>query len=190
MASQEVALLVLAAGKGSRMGGPKALLLHDGEPLARSHVKSWPNAIVVVRREVAAKLALPPHVRVVESTEDDELGPAGSLRAAVRSGALDGVDVVVVTPVDRMPATRETIEALVRALEAHDAARPSRGHPVALLGSALRLRYLDEALPLRDVLASLDTTIVDLPACAARDLDTPEDFEFATGKRPIFLDPK
>jgi CTP:molybdopterin cytidylyltransferase MocA len=189
VAPREVTV-VLAAGKGSRMGGPKALLVVDGEPLAHLHVKSWPKVILVVRREVAAELSLPPHVRVVESTEEDALGPAGSLRAAVRSGALDAVDVAIVTPVDRMPASRETIEALLHALEGHDAARPSRGHPIAIRASALRRTYREEALPLRDVLATLDTAIVDLPACAARDLDTPEDLEAATGKRPVFLDRK
>jgi CTP:molybdopterin cytidylyltransferase MocA len=71
-------------------------------------------------------------------------------------------------------------------MEGHDAARPLRGHPVAIRASVLRRLYREEALPLRQVLATLDTAILDLPACAARDLDTPEDLEAATGKRPVF----
>jgi hypothetical protein len=51
----------------------------------------------------------------------------------------------------------------------------------------LRRLYRERALPLREVLATLDTAIVDLPACAARDLDTPEDLEAATGRAPVFF---
>ncbi|MGZ3419097.1 MAG: NTP transferase domain-containing protein [Polyangiales bacterium] len=189
MAKEEVvATVILAAGLGSRMGGPKALLLIDGEPLALLHAKSSPRPVLVLRREVAAKLALPSHVRVVSSDEDDALGPAGSLRAAVNSGALAGIDVAIVTPVDRLPATKESIASLVRALEGHDAARPLRGHPVVVRGEALRRCYAEEARPLRDVLASLDTVLVDLPECSTRDLDTPEDVRARTGRDPIFLD--
>jgi CTP:molybdopterin cytidylyltransferase MocA len=168
------------------MGGPKALLLIDGEPLAEKHARSAERAILVVRREVAAKLTLPAHVRVVESEEDDALGPAGSLRAAVRAGALDDVEIAIVTPVDRLPPTPEAPPALVRALEGHDAARPARGHPIAIRGEALRRAYRGEARPLREVLAALDTAIVELPECAAHDLDTPEDVVAQTGNRPEF----
>jgi molybdenum cofactor cytidylyltransferase/nicotine blue oxidoreductase len=144
-----VTTIVLAAGEGERLGGPKALLawrLEQGErrpgaedaaelPLALAHAavrraSESARVVVVVRAAVAEvlarearRLAEPPEIVVSEAPA--EAGPAGSIGCAVArlaEGELDGDrDVVLVTPVDVPPARPDTVVALVRRLE-HDGA--------------------------------------------------------------------
>jgi len=190
--------VVLAAGNGSRVGGPKALLLVDGVPLAALHAqrrlaREADRVVLVVRREVAHVLAplLPERVRVVESEEDDALGPAGSLRAAVRAEAFSADDHLLVTPVDVMPATARVARTLLAGLEEHDAARPERGHPIALRGSVLDGAFAARPEPLRAVLARLaDRCATAAGLVGERDLDTVEDVVRLTGSPPTFFSPR
>jgi molybdenum cofactor cytidylyltransferase len=176
-----VVTVVLAAGRGERLGGPKALLLWPGErPLALEHVlarSECERVLVVVREAVARVLRLPPPGELVVSHEEDDLGPAGSLAAAAACVAEDAV--VLVTPVDCPPVSTAVTRRLLEALGV--AARPvyrgRRGHPVAIAGSVLA-RYRREAVPLREVLASLGDAVIDVevddPGVLA-DLDSPGD---------------
>ncbi|MBL8718472.1 MAG: NTP transferase domain-containing protein [Myxococcales bacterium] len=189
--------LVLAAGVGSRVGGPKALLLVEGLPLAALHAqrrlsREADRVVLVVRRDVAALLAplLPDRVRVVVSEEDDALGPAGSLRAALRADAFGGDDHLLVTPVDVMPATARVARTLLAGLEDHDAARPERGHPIALRGRVLDAGFLASPEPLRAVLARLgDRCATATGLVGERDLDTVDDVVRLTGAPPTFFSP-
>jgi molybdenum cofactor cytidylyltransferase len=171
-------LVVLAAGEGRRLGGPKALLTWPLlpqrwlVPLAVAHVESRPECgriLCVTRPEVAAVLrrhaptTWSARVRLVEATPPD---PAGSLAAAA---LLVDDEVVLVTPVDVPPASAAVVAALVDALAdpAVLAARPlhagRRGHPVALRGAPLA-RYRDpEPPPLRDFLRGLGAAVADVP---------------------------
>ncbi len=188
--------LILAAGRGSRVGGPKALLEIDGRPLASLHVArrlaaESDRAIVVVRADVARALRdhLDPRAIVVVSEAPDALGPAGSIAAAAAAGVLDGD--LIVTPVDVLPAPGEATEPLLAALGTHEAARWARGHPIAIRARALVSRYCGAASPLRDVLGSLGAACAVLPVPASLalggDLDTPEDVARVTGAPPRFF---
>jgi CTP:molybdopterin cytidylyltransferase MocA len=175
------AAIVLAAGRGLRAGGPKALATDAaGRPLGAVHARAALEAgassvVLVVREDVASALRphLPEEVVVVVSREPDEDGPAGSLRAAYPCWATSDVEALLVTPVDKRAATPSLIEALLSALErGADAARPIHGgrggHPVALRPSVLA-PYAPAAgsapPPLRDVLRALDGgRRVDVPA--------------------------
>jgi CTP:molybdopterin cytidylyltransferase MocA len=190
-----VVTVVLAAGRGERMGGPKALLLvHDehGEeaPLAVVHARARlasesERVIVVVRAEVAHVLRplLPAGAEVVISTRPDDEGPAGSIVTA--ASRLDGAEALLITPVDVRPARPETARALVAALASGTAiaARPRhggrRGHPVALRSEALApYRAPAAPPPLRDVLRALGERCVDVvldDADAMADFDAPAD---------------
>ncbi|HQP34766.1 MAG TPA: NTP transferase domain-containing protein [Polyangiaceae bacterium] len=191
--------LVLAAGMGARMGGPKALLSWRGRPLASAHAQSrrhdCARTIVVTRESIAEVLRrADASLELLVSEEPDALGPAGSIAAAVRSGALSSEAVVIVTPVDVLPASTAVVEALAGALGPAEAARPSRGggrpgHPVACDAGMLRREYAHAARPLREVLGSLGDRCVTVPVQepeAVRDLDTPEAWEAMAGSRPDF----
>ena len=184
MASQAV-MLVLAAGRGERMGGPKALLLIDGRSLAELHAQHLPAVIVT---GLAAGISRRTHK--VLPDRQHELGPAGSIGASVRANALAPYEYVVITPVDVLPAPRSRIDALIEALKTHPAARSHRGHPVAVRREILEQHYRTADPILRDLLDSLDCAR--LPpdeAGVLPDLDTPEDVMRVTGSAPRFLVP-
>ena len=189
--------LVLAAGRGTRVGGAKALLMIDGEPLARAHARlrsvDCERVVIVVRRDVERALAREDEnesrASFCVSEEEDALGPAGSIRAAVKAGALEGAAKVLVTPVDVVPAPSSAVQALFDALEEHDAAKFEHGHPIAIRAKILGDSYASETRPLRDVLTSLGARTRTLPMPRAplpRTLDRVEDVVSLTGAQPRF----
>lgn len=185
-----VVVLVLGAGKGERLGGPKALLLVDGKPLAQLHAERAPAGahVVVVVREAIARTLEPLGVHTIVSDEPDELGPAGSIRAAVRAGVLDEAEKVLVGPVDVPPGAPDRLAPLISALDTHEAARFERGHPIGIRADVLRHRYRQDAPILRDVLSSLGDRCARVPGASGEtDLDTPDDVVRVTGRRPIFM---
>jgi CTP:molybdopterin cytidylyltransferase MocA len=192
----KITRVVLAAGRGTRMGGPKALLLLDGRPLAARHadvaIDAGFGCVVVVRADVARILR--PHLRascvVVSSSAPDELGPAGSIHAAVAADAIDGDGIVLIGPVDQVPPPTEVLDALLAAFEPElDAVRFTRGHPVAIRAAALVAAYRETSgvAPLRDVLATLRCRLLPVPTgWVPHDLDAPEDVLRVTGAPPSF----
>ena len=200
--------LVLAAGRGERAGGPKALVKDaSGTPLAVVHVRALEAAgaadvVLVIREDVARQLgpALPWSARVVVSHEADADGPAGSIRAARPSLDALAPTAIVISPVDKRAAPPALIAALVAAVEGGAAAaRPVHdgrgGHPVVvrpevLAPYAVHDRPEGEVLaplpPLRDVLHGLgrgERGVVDVPWTeeVLDDLDDPEALRRALG---------
>lgn len=203
--------IVLGAGLGSRLGGPKALLLwaDPALPLALAHAvarQDCDRVLIVVREPVAARLAprarsLGRAVELVVSSAPEAEGPAGSIAAAwsaLSTGAVGGVgEPVLVTPVDAVPARVETVAALLAALAAAPdalAVKPTHdgrgGHPVLVRRSVLA-RYASPAPPpLRDVLRGLGARCLAIPGddpAVVADLDTAADVERWTGEAPRFL---
>jgi molybdenum cofactor cytidylyltransferase len=198
--------LVLAAGKGARVGGPKALLLVDGAPLARAHVEArladCDRVVVVTRRAIGDALAThdwpTARVRIVISDAPDEDGPAGSIAAAVSAHTLDDDARVLVTPVDVRPAQTRTINLLLQAIDdRHLAARFAHGHPIACRGDVLNRGYAPSVdgrpPPLREVLRALGDATRVLPDADDRavreELDEIDDVIRATGAPPRFWSP-
>ena len=148
-AEERLSAIVLAAGAGQRMGGPKAILVVSGEPLARVHARRLREAgcggvVIVTRAELATRFVRDASVAVSGAPD-----PAGSLAIGLRALAPSPQDLVVITPVDAWPARVETIAQLVRAVrQGAEAATPLRegrgGHPVVV-----RARVLDPAAPPR-----------------------------------------
>lgn len=191
----ETVAIVLAAGKGMRLGGPKALLLWPSagsrKPLAIVHAETRLQAectrvIVVARKHIVQALLqfVCPGLDLVVSDAPDELGPAGSIATAV--SRIQPTDRVLVCPVDTLPARRETAEKLLSALGPAGApplaARPKHGerfgHPVAMQGAALD-RYRQPNPPtLREHLRALGDTCVGVDTRdpdVLVDIDTPAD---------------
>ena len=112
-----VAGLLLAAGAGRRMGGPKALVEVDGEPLVRRGVRLLTDggcAPVVVVVGAAAQRVRPlcAGAQVVEAA-DWATGMAASLRVGLAAveGLLD-VGACVVALVDQPGVTPAAVERL------------------------------------------------------------------------------
>ncbi len=183
--------LVLAAGEGRRMGAPKAALPWGPRPLAVAHAEAALGAgcsevRVVVRAPVVASFpALPSRARWVFSREDDALGPAGSIIAALREG-LDGASLVALSPVDLDPDAWRCLVALSAALVDASvmAAKPRyegrSGHPVLVRAPVLAPYVRREPSPLRDVLRALGAALVSVPvdvSAVPGDLDTPDDLK-------------
>jgi CTP:molybdopterin cytidylyltransferase MocA len=168
----KLSAVVLAAGEGRRMGGATALLEIDGRTLVEHHAERLTevgcSSIVVVVPPAAARAVterLLSH-RVVHIAAAATASQADSLAAGLRVLAGASGDVVVVTPVDMVPAQRGTHHALLAALTSGTAVavtpvyRGRGGHPVVVRRSMLA-PYEERGLPgstlalppLRDVLA-------------------------------------
>jgi CTP:molybdopterin cytidylyltransferase MocA len=184
------AAIVLAAGEGRRMGGPKALLVIDGQPLIVRHVERLREAgcrsiVVVVRSavvdEVRANLGDARGAGVVAA---DTLSTAASLTIGLGALEPERDQAIVVSPVDMMPARRSTIDALLTAVaeEGVHVATPRfhgrGGHPVAIRETLLRALREGYRGTLRDLIGAAEAyrrrVDVDDPAVTG-DLDTPED---------------
>ncbi|MBK8099145.1 MAG: NTP transferase domain-containing protein [Planctomycetes bacterium] len=134
--------IVLAAGRGQRMGADKALLDLNGRT-AFDHVAAQCHSagvdlLLVVRRDDAAELPQPqasPPVQVVRWSGDGDM--ADSLRIA-ESRLPAATTTVVVLPIDHALVTADTLVAVAAAAQRPGAAialplyRGKPGHPVAL----------------------------------------------------------
>lgn len=108
-----VAGLLLAAGAGRRMGGPKALLEVDGEPLVRRGIRLLAeggcDSVTVVVGAAAGQVRLLCDGATVVEAADWETGMAASLQAGLRS--LDA-DACVVALVDQPLVTAAAVARL------------------------------------------------------------------------------
>ena len=201
------------------MGGAKALLLWrlpDGRelPLAAVHAEQRlahdSDVVLVVTRERIATLLrpwLPAGAEILVSAAADHLGPAGSIACAVRwlaeqpwwepgpTAVAPGAEsLVLITPVDCLPASAPVAAQLLAALAERpqaNAARPRcgsrRGHPVALRAAALGPYGAGLAPPLRDRLRELGDQVIDVDvedSAVLVDVDTPQDAA-ACGQAPV-----
>ncbi len=183
-----LAAVVLAAGEGRRMGGPKALLRIGGESflsrvcgqLASAGLDEIVAVLGAQAARVRAEAALPEGVRVAVN----EAWPSGMLSSICCGiAAAEGADGVLVHPVDNPRVSVETIRAVVGALAAGAAiAVPShagrRGHPAGFARAVWpALRTAPPERGARAVLADNPSWVVHVPAgpdCLC-DVDTPED---------------
>ncbi|GEL20491.1 nucleotidyltransferase family protein [Pseudonocardia asaccharolytica] len=136
--------LLLAAGAGRRMGGPKALIEFEGEPLVRRALRvlgdggATPLVVVLGAAADEVRALLPPGVLAVEARDWAE-GMGASLRAGLDAlAALDPVPVAALVHLVDLP--RVTPGATARLAEADTgpeallrAAYEGRpGHPVLI----------------------------------------------------------
>jgi molybdenum cofactor cytidylyltransferase len=204
-----IVTVILAAGKGSRLGGPKALLswpassgAREERPLAIAHAEERlaaesAQALIVTRRPWLSALLcyVRPGIDLLASDAEEQLGPAGSIACAVPR--LGDAAAIIITPVDTVPARKETVARLLARLDADPAllaVRPSYhgrgGHPVILRPKALE-RYRDPAPPpLRDHMKALGDRCAEeevADATALIDLNKPSDVMGVLGAMPRFL---
>jgi CTP:molybdopterin cytidylyltransferase MocA len=189
-----VTAIVLAAGEGRRMGGPKALLVLGGRRFLEAALSSFDRAdvaarIVVLGAEagrVAAAACLPPGTTVVVNDRYAE-GMLTSVWAGLDAAEQLGADAVLLHPVDNPVVAEATVSAVLHGLaQGAIIAIPShagrRGHPAGFARPAWSaLRAAPLAGGARTVLALRPEWVVHVPAgpdCLV-DIDTPEALEAA-----------
>jgi CTP:molybdopterin cytidylyltransferase MocA len=194
-----VVAVVLAAGEGRRIGGPKALLpLGDSTFLAstcRRFGRPGVGAVVAVlgaeASRVRERVAIPEGVTVVVNDRWRE-GMLTSVWAGLDAAEALSADAVLLHPVDNPLVEPATIDAVLAALAGGAAiAVPShggrRGHPAGfarVVFPALRAAPLDGGA--RAVLAARPERVVHVPAgsdCLV-DVDTPADLTALRGPGP------
>jgi molybdenum cofactor cytidylyltransferase len=191
--------LILAAGEGRRMGGPKALLragersflAHAAALLARPGVERVVAVLGHEAERVAALAGLPPSV-LTAVNQGYRAGMLCSLLAGLALAEREGATAVLVHPVDHPLVLPATVDRVIAALEAGSiVAVPSwsgrRGHPAGFAAPAFpALRAADPARGARGVLADHPGWIEHVlgDAGCLSGLDTPEDYERAFGSGP------
>jgi CTP:molybdopterin cytidylyltransferase MocA/SAM-dependent methyltransferase len=190
MGVMRIIAVVLAAGEGRRMGGPKALLAAGGRTfLARACAaleRPGVDGVIAVLGARAARVeeeaGIPPRVRAVRNERWSE-GMLTSVWVGLEEAEAEGAQAILVHPVDNPFVTATTVDAVVAALrEGATIAVPThgnrRGHPAGFARTAFAaLRRADPALGARSVLAAHPEWIVHVPAGAdcLVDVDTPAD---------------
>ena len=178
------AAVILAAGVGRRMGGPKALLHVGGETLLRRAVRAALGA--GCRPVLAVVGGWDPglgdlEVQTLVNTEAAE-GMASSLRVGIVGLPLDAEAVLLLT-VDQ-PAVDADLLGRLLALAAADPARPAACAYADTLGipAVLPRRLFPDLLALKGdrgakaILLRENTATLPFPE-GVRDLDTPEDLD-------------
>jgi molybdenum cofactor cytidylyltransferase len=193
-----IAGVVLAAGRSSRMGAPKALLTFHGETFLGRLVTAFSEGgcepIVVVvgppserdsARIAAEALQLGARVAVNPVRDSEQID---SLRVALNNIPADA-DGILASPVDSPGATADVVAALIRAHRhgapiAIAAYQGRRGHPI-LFGRDLFPELMEEDLEAGartligryfDSLAQIDSDQPDV----LLDVDTPAEYRRLT----------
>ena len=187
--------IVLAAGEGRRMGRTKALIEIDGATLVEHHVARLADvgctSIVVVARDAAADavqrlVGQSRAVRVLAVTTSSQAESFAAGLRALDAAACTQNDVIIVTPVDMLPASAKTHHALLACLEGSTLAvtplyAGRGGHPAIVRRGVLapyEATFSGELPSLREVLAntmeSRRRVEVDDPRVLG-DFDTPSD---------------
>lgn len=185
--------LLLAAGRGRRMGAPKALLEMDGRPAAALCAQALLDGgcaevlVVLSAASDAAHAALPPGARALHNPRP-EAGQTGSLKLAL--AAAGGADFLLHT-VDHPLAGADDVRAVREALQAAQRGTAivlplvdgRRGHPAACRAAlAAEFLALGDDEPAHGVMRRDPARVLLLPRdnpWLVRDLDTPEDLAAA-----------
>jgi molybdenum cofactor cytidylyltransferase len=195
---RQIAALVLAAGRSSRMGGPNKLLANlDGKPLIRHAVNaalaSRASSVTVVTGHMEARVAAALDGADVAITHNPDFaeGMSTSLKAGLAALPAES-EAVVVLLADMPRVTGAMIDALIAA---YDPAKGSlivvptfegrRGNPVLwsrrFFGD---LSSISGDIGARNVIGTYPEAVteVELGAAVALDLDTPEAIVAAGGE--------
>ena len=194
--------LILAAGRSSRIGQPKALLTvpSTGVTFVRGLALALceggaEEALVVGRpddRALQAEVAgLPPRSRFVPNPDADT-GQLSSVLAGLRVADRPGVHAVLVIPVDVPLVTASTVATLLSSYRASGAPivravhGGRHGHPVIFARSVFEeLRHVDPNVGAKAVLRAHEKAILNVEVedpGVVIDVDTPEDYARLFGR--------
>ncbi len=188
--------IILAAGRSTRMGQPKAgLLVAEGGTTFAAAITATLQAagladVIMVAgahpREVAEAVRGLAGVQVVQNPQW-EAGQLSSLVAGLDAVDTPDLDAVLVTLVDIPLVRRDTVEALLEAWRATRApiVRPAlgarHGHPVIFDRVTFAdLRAAPRGVGAKAVIAAWQSQILNLPCDdpgALLDVDTPQEYD-------------
>lgn len=187
--------IVLAAGRSSRMGSPKALLDFLGLPFAVRILQALEvlevKTRVVVLGPDAPRIqpALADHVFLLVENPEPETGPIASLRGALRALQPLQPGAVLVWPVDLPHVRVSTVERLIEAYRRRKASvilptfAERKGHPV-IWSSSLFGELLESPVAVREgaraVLHNHEKEVLAVPVddpAVVDQVNTPEDYE-------------
>ena len=181
--------VLLAAGEGRRMGGPKGLLVVDDKTLLRAHVERLREVgcrvVVVVRVAMAetARVELSGMLEV-ELLATNTASMAESLAAALTCIASSSDQEVIVSPVDTLPARLSTLKALLDAVRLPGVAVATPcylgrgGHPIVVRETLLRALREGYSGSLRTLIQTADAQrrrVDTADPAVIGDFDTPLD---------------
>lgn len=188
---QNIAIVILAAGQGSRMGVAKQVLDFEGEPLvrhcARQALAANPSRLIVVvgAHAAAVRLALEGlPVEVVENPDWDS-GIGSSIRKGVRAVALGQEPALILTLADQPALRAESFKRLESVWRETGKSIVSSSYAetygVPVLFARERFRDLDGLKPTAGCKGLIErrleeTEMVEMPE-ASLDVDTPADYE-------------
>ncbi|MFL5018864.1 MAG: NTP transferase domain-containing protein [Rhizobium sp.] len=200
MLKASVSIVVLAAGKASRMGeGGKHKLLaeFDGVPLVRRSALTALGAdaasviVVTGHRRSEIEAALDGLALTFIDNPDYASGMASSLMAGVSSKRADGADGILVMLADMPGLSTAHLDALIFAFRnagreavVRAVSRGKPGNPVILPRSLHRaVLRLEGDVGARDVIATSGLPVLDIDVgdAACLDVDTPDDIVAAGG---------
>lgn len=144
-AGPRVCGIVLAAGAGTRFGGPKALAADGtGVPwvvrvVGALRAGGCDEVLVALGADSARAARLVPSAAEIVRVDDWASGLSATVRAGLDAAALTDADAVILAPVDAPGIPASAVARIVDALGAHPYAalvratyRGRPGHPVAL----------------------------------------------------------
>jgi molybdenum cofactor cytidylyltransferase len=188
----ETGVVLLAAGRGRRMGCQKLLLPWGGTSVLGHHLDQWRSRarVLVVWSDPAValeldRLAHDPAWRVCNGEPDQGMWSSVQT-AAAWDGWPDSVRRVVLVLGDQPGVRPETLDALLSCRDSavvRPAAEGRNGHPVVLRRDVFDALGGQVGPTLRDALAAWKNETVTLPVAdgaVAFDIDTPEDYARAT----------
>jgi molybdenum cofactor cytidylyltransferase len=194
--TSSVVAVVLAAGRGARMGGPKALLKigqttflrHIAQALRRPGVSGVIAVLGHDHERVAEEAALDDQLQTAYNPRHAE-GMLTSIWCGLDAAERWGATAMLLHPVDHPLIEAETVDRVVDALtQGARVAVPShlgrRGHPGGFSRDAWdALRNASPARGARGVLQDHPDWIVHVPGGPGclRGVDTPEDYRRVIG---------
>ena len=143
------AVVVLAGGEGSRLGGGKPLKMLGGKRLidhAEALACQW-SGIVAVAVRSPAQVGRTRFVRIIDEPAID--GPLAGLAAALRFARNNSCEVVLTIPVDMPFLPSDLGDRLSAAIDGHSAALAGLGgrlHPVCGIWRVTVLKALPDYL--------------------------------------------